>query len=328
MCIKPINIINKNTGEEVRVECGKCVQCRMKKCRTWALKLYHESQYHSKMCMITLTFKPAFLFRPRIKKLEKWKTVKDESGLPKRIKSYYTTMINPNYIKDVKKTGWLLTLFNKKLRKYFATKGIFYNFFAVGEHGSQNTHRAHWHIILFGVSKEDLGAVNIGKSKKGKEIYYSKLIEDLWNYDKMNIGHHTISDVTTATIKYVANYTMKKMYKNTSGEEEYKTCMRFSNRGKIGLKWARRYHKELRKGYLKDNDGCKYMVPKAYYNEMIRFEDKPENYNYEITARAIEANKDELINKLMEAGVLTEENLKRKAEKMEKRLRKQERDTI
>ena len=55
--------------------------------------------------MITLTFKPAFLFRPRIKKLEKWKTVKDENGIPKRIKTYYTTMINPNYIRDVKKQG-------------------------------------------------------------------------------------------------------------------------------------------------------------------------------------------------------------------------------
>ena len=87
MCIKPLNIINSSTGEEVRIECGKCIQCRMKKCRTWALKLYHESQYYSKMCMITLTFKPAFLFRPRIKKLEKWKTIKDENDIPRRIKT-------------------------------------------------------------------------------------------------------------------------------------------------------------------------------------------------------------------------------------------------
>lgn len=211
MCIKPIEIINQTTGENITIECGKCIQCRAKKCRTWALKLYHESKYHSKMCMVTLTFKPAFLFRYRKKKLIKYVTRRKQGEVnPERIKIEYYTHINPSYITNVKKTGWLLTLFNKKLRKHFEKDGKYITYFAVGEHGSQNTHRAHWHVIYFGIDKNDLKAVLIGKSKKQKEIYYSKIIEKYWNYDNMSIGHHTISDVTTATMKYVANYTMKK----------------------------------------------------------------------------------------------------------------------
>ena len=61
---------------------------------------------------------------------------------------------------------------------------------------------------------------------------------------------------------------------------------------------------------------------------MIRNEGEPENYNFEITARAIEYNKDDLINKLKKAGVMTIENMKKKAKQLENRLRRQERDTI
>lgn len=325
MCINPINVIIN--GEEKTVKCGKCILCRMKKCRNWALRLFHESQYYNKMCMITLTFRPKFLLTPKFKTLKRSHTVKEEGTTRKKIiYEKYTTMISPKYITDVKLTGWLITLFIKKLRKELSKTNRYISYFAVGEHGSQNTHRAHWHIIFFGINKEDIKSVCVGKSKKNKEIYYSPLIDKLWAYDKIKIGNHTISDVTTATIKYVANYTMKKMYKNE--HSNYPWTMRFSNQNKVGIKWARRYHKELRKEYLQDNDGNKYAIPNSYYNEMIRYQEYLSNEDMNQTAIIIEQNKDELIKKLKNSGMLNKDEIMKKAKRIEYRNKMMERDTF
>ncbi len=326
MCINPIKIINKTTNEETLVKCGKCILCKRKKCRTWAIKLYHESQYYNKMCMITLTFRPKFLFRPMIKKLTKYHTYRKFDGSKVKVKEKYTTMIGPHYITNVKKTGWLVTLFIKKLRKELSKQNIFISYFAVGEHGTQNTHRAHWHILFFGIDKDSLGAVNIGISKKNKEIFWSPYIDEIWSYEDMKIGHHTISDVTPRTIKYVANYTMKKLYNNN--RKEYPVTMRCSSHNKIGKKWARRYHKELRKGYITDGDNQKYAIPESYYREMKRYEHLLSNESMNQTAIIIENNKDEMIQKLRNKGLLNHEEIMKKAKRLEIRYKKQERDTI
>lgn len=326
MCINPIKIINKNTNEEQLVPCRKCILCRRKKCREWAIKLYHESQYYSKMCMITLTFRPKFLLSPKLKTLTKYHKHKKYDGTVINTKKKYTTMIGPHYITDVKKTGWLITLFIKKLRKILDTKDIKISYFAVGEHGTQNTRRAHWHILFFGIDKNTLKSVNIGMSKKSKEIYFSPLIDKLWSYKKIKIGMHTISDVTTNTIKYVANYTMKKMYKEK--EKQYPTIMRCSSHNKIGKKWARRYHLELRKEYLLDKDGFKYSIPESYYKEMLRYNMQASNTSMFNTAEIIESNRDNAFIRLSKKGLLSEKELKKKAKKLEYQYSKQERDTL
>lgn len=327
MCISPRQINDpKNKGEKITVNCGKCILCRRRKCREWALKLYHESQYYSKMCMITLTFRPNFLLKPKIKKLTKYHSKRQNDGTIEYKKEHYTTMINPTYIQDVRKTGWLVTLFIKKLRKWISKQDRFISYYAVGEHGTQKTKRAHWHIIFFGLDINDLKGINIGKSKKNKDTFYSKKIEELWNYDNVNIGLHTISEITPATIKYVANYTMKKMYNNN--KKEYPTIMRCSSHNKIGKKWARKYHKELRKDYLTDGDGAKYSIPKSYYNEMIRFENTIENETMNYTAQIIENKKIKKIKEMLSKGLLKNEEMKKKAKKLENYYSKVERDTI
>lgn len=331
MCESPIKIVvDKGDGpEEITVSCGKCILCRRKKCREWALKLYHESQYYNKMCMVTLTFRPRFLLTPKWKTLTKIHKYKKKDGSGKfTVKEKYETVISPKYITDVKLTGWLVTLFIKKLRKELSKQNRFISYFAVGEHGTQNTHRSHWHIIFFGLSKEDLKSVSIGQSKKNKEIYFSPVIDKLWSYDKIKIGQHTISEVTTATIKYVANYTMKKMYKNLENEKKYPTIMRASLHNKIGKKWARRYHKELRKEYLTDNEGNRYGIPNSYYNEMLRYEGSLSNASMDMTAQYIECNKDEMYNKMSKKGLLSDEEIRKKAEKLRNKYKKIERDTF
>lgn len=324
MCINPRKIIVNN--EEVTVSCGKCILCRRKKCRTWAIKLYNESLYHKNMCMVTLTFRPKFLLTPKIKELTKYKTKTTKTGEKIRKKIKYTTMINPTYIKDVKKTGWLVTLFIKKLRKHFDKYNIKFSYYAVGEHGTQNTHRAHWHIIFFGIGLSQLECVINGKSKKNKDTYFSPIIHKAWTYEKMYIGLHTVSEVNSKTIKYVANYTMKKMYNNK--DEKFITTMRFSNQSKIGLKFARKYHKEMRKGYLLDADNIKYNIPKAYEYELERYKTEKHNNNMTETLEIVQSLKDDFIKKAQKNGLLKEEEIKKKAKKLEIKYKNIERDTL
>lgn len=327
MCENPITIQHAETKELIKVKCGKCVICRTKKCRQWAIKLSNEGLYHKNMCMLTLTFRPKFLLRPKWKKLKKTKTKQLNDGTIKKEYIKYTTLISPKYITDVRLTGWLITLFIKKLRKEMDKKNIKFSYFAVGEHGTQSTHRAHWHILFFGIDKDILESVNVGLSKKNKEIFFSPIIDELWSYENMKIGHHTISEVTSATVKYVANYTMKKMYNNTT-QSTYPTIMRFSNQSKIGTKWARKFHKEMRKGYIQDQDGAKYTIPESYLKEMFRYGSSYENWQKWETGEIIENLKEEYMIKLRNAGLLSLEEMKKKAHRIKSKLSKENRDTF
>lgn len=290
-CEKPLIITHPETKEKIQVPCRKCILCKKRRARDWAIKLIKESLYYNKMCMITLTFSPQFLLRPIWVKLRKYQkkrgNVKNNfEDIKRTIK--YKTLINPTYIHDVRLTKWLVQRFIKKLRKWalLQNENKFISYFAAGEHGSNNTHRAHWHIIIFGINKEELASVLKGNSCKGKEIYFSPIIHKLWNFKKLSIGMHTISDVTSATIKYVANYTLKKLYKVNENEQDnnninnnkfnYPNCFLFSNQNKIGYKWARRSPNEIARGYIEDGEGGKYAIPESYKKELKRFFDSPD----------------------------------------------------
>lgn len=145
----------------------------------------------------------------------------------------------------------------------------------------------------------------------------------LWSYKKLNCGRTTISDVSEQTIKYVANYTMKKIY-NKKGK--YPTTMQFSSQNKIGTKWVRRYHKELRKGVLTDKDGAKYPIPKSFYKELLRFTNSEFDNKMIETATIIETMKDEMIKKLAKKGLLSIKEMKKKARRLEEKYKKMERD--
>lgn len=307
MCEDPIDIYHKEKGW-IKVKCGKCTLCRKNKCRDWAIKLIKEKEYYNKACMLTVTFRLKFLLKPFIKKLVKFKTKRQADGTIKKWKIKYTEQITPEYIKDVKRTGWLLTLFLKKMRKELSKTTTYISYFAVGEHGTKNTHRAHWHILIFGISKEDLESIYIGKSGKNKDIFFSPIIDKLWSYKKIKIGKHTISDVTDATVKYVANYTMKKLY---TGGGKLPVVMRFSNQNKIGIKWARYNHKEMRKGYLSDNEGKKYRIPPGFLYELKRYENDYWNSSKNETLAIIETLLEEKIKEIQKHLNLTEENRKK-----------------
>lgn len=340
-CLNPHQIVDKNTQELIMIPCRKCVLCRQKKARDWAIKLIKESMYYKKICMITLTFSPKFLMRPYWVKLSKYKRIKIEenSGYVRHILKKYKekTLISPKYITDVRLTKWLVTRFIKKIRKEFAKDNRFISYFAAGEHGTQKTHRAHWHIIFFGINKEDLKSVLTGKSKKNKDIYMSPIIMKLWTFKKMGIGKHVISDVTPATIKYVANYTLKKMYKEHKNNERrtnnnnpyYPTCFLFSNQNKIGYKWIRRNPYKICKGFIEDYEGGKYSIPEGYKKELKRYDyDNPLSEDCFDHLEALEIYEAKMHENMKNIDYEEyKKNLKRKAERLEYKIKREERDT-
>lgn len=114
-CKNPFNIVNPKTREIIKVPCGKCLYCRIRKRSEWALRLEHELQYWDKSVFVTLTYDDAHL--PQNRSLKK---------------------------EDLQK-------FFKRVRKAIYPKKIKY--YACGEYGELNE-RPHYHAIMFGIGMD------------------------------------------------------------------------------------------------------------------------------------------------------------------------------
>lgn len=163
--------------------CGQCLACRINKRRQWTLRLLLEYLEHDKAAFVTLTYAPENLpFSER--SLESGQGV-----LCKR---------------DVQ-------LFLKRLRKHFSGRLIRY--YLAGEYGPNNTHRPHYHLILFGVSAEELDSdwfYFAGKSGPLRQNYIrDTLLYQLWN----RFGTVHVGEVTSDSISYTAGYVTSKIVK-------------------------------------------------------------------------------------------------------------------
>jgi len=94
-------------------------------------------------------------------------------------------------------------LFMKRLRKRCFLP---VRFFAAGEYGDQDN-RPHFHALLFGAGFPNNGMV-------GKQIFRSKVLEDLWP-----LGFSSVGEVNRTTASYVAKYVIDK--KSASYDEDY-----------------------------------------------------------------------------------------------------------
>lgn len=221
--------------------CGACPECLQKRSSTWALRAVMESACHAHNCMITLTY-DNFL--------------RDSTG-----KIIGETPVNP----DLKVNQRDIQLFIKRLRKhFFGSSGSDMKYIACAEYGSR-THRAHYHVILFGVKFPDL--VPYKRSKRGNLIYMSSILNKLWN--------HGICTVDSIKIRSsVARYCTKYCAKNRSD----KTFMLASQN--IGLSEMLRLFNG--REYL--IDGRRYPIPRvvwqAYISDKYRRFSKLFSYKY------------------------------------------------
>lgn len=114
-CLNPVFYqIDENGRPKIMYPCGKCIVCKEKKRRQWAIRMENEKSVSKSCFFVTLTYADEHLYRI-------------ESHTPASLnKSHYTNFL-------------------KRLRKSLPFK---IRFFGVGEYGSESS-RPHYHFMFF-----------------------------------------------------------------------------------------------------------------------------------------------------------------------------------
>lgn len=235
-CSKPITL-----SSGLLVPCGRCLMCRMKKREEWALRLIHELTYNNDAMFITLTYDDEHLpiasnpFNEILKELE----------LP--------------LIGTLKKTD--LQKFFKRLRKDCPGQKLSY--FACGEYGDQ-THRPHYHIILFGLKLNDIN---------------KKIVIDNWNKQKWEpfqikkqfglVEYHSCRYVAKYVTKQLSGKEEDRVYKQTGRENVF----RLLSKG-LGKDFALRNRDQILKDLNCKLRGKKNSIPRYYLKLFNLDEDK------------------------------------------------------
>lgn len=185
---RPLSQVRK---ELVPVPCGKCLGCRLDYARQWADRCLLELQYHKDAWFVTLTYN-------------------DEHVPISLYGDPYTGEAHPCLTLDRRD----VQLFLKRLRKAIEPTKIRY--FGCAEYGP-NTWRPHYHLIIFGLSLDDLALKR--QDIDGKvSAYTSQTLSAAWSKRPFGnksdildpIGDVECSDVTWSACNYVARYIVKK----------------------------------------------------------------------------------------------------------------------
>lgn len=169
---------------DINVPCGHCVGCRLDKSRQWADRMMLELDHSKTAIFVTLTYDPFNV--PVACSLDDGSVL---FTLDKR---------------DVQ-------LFMKRLRRTFEGREI--RFYLSGEYGSQ-THRPHYHAILFGLSLSDFPDIKVvSKNSFGQFLYSSQKMYEIWK-----LGNVALAEVSWQTCAYVARYCVKKLGDDVSRE--------------------------------------------------------------------------------------------------------------
>jgi len=156
-----------------------------------------------------------------------------------------------------------IQLFMKRLRRYekYHNNNTGLKFYAAGEHGGKKG-RPHFHMILYNASPALIRTFKFrGFSKKNKEIYKSKEMEDIWSLGFVD-GSINLSD---DAMFYTVGYTLKKQ-ENAMGDEVG------HGSAKLGWNYISKYMESIiNNGYI-INDGRRYSIPACYLNLYKRLE--------------------------------------------------------
>lgn len=160
-------VFGKSTPPDlyIWVPCGKCPECLRRRSRMWRLRLLHEMKCHSHSIFITLSVSPKY-----------YDSVVQSP-------STYLRRFWDNLRKKRKVTGWQ----NKMVKHWLISEG------GVSKH---DTHRYHFHGILFGVEKTDLtydqirdcwpyGHMWIGDAQPGAGVYCTKYITKCQSFGRI-----------------------------------------------------------------------------------------------------------------------------------------------
>lgn len=191
MCLFPLPNTNFNSKAYKKgvkeFNCGACPECLKQRASVWALRSHFESLQHVDNCMVTLTYDSY---------------IRDKAGHIIGEKDPDSSLVVDK--RDVQ-------LFIKRLRKWYSTysPNTKIKYLATAEYGNR-THRAHYHVILFGVRFPDV--VFYKKSKRGNLIYTSSTLTELWAHGICTVDSLSI---TPAVARYCTKYCAKSRSENT-----------------------------------------------------------------------------------------------------------------
>lgn len=223
-------------ADRVVVPCGHCLGCRTDQARGWAVRLVHEGMVNSPSWMATFTYK--------------------EEELP----------VNGSlFPRD-------FTLFVKKFRAAQSKLERPLSYYVSGEYGD-DTHRPHYHAILFGPQFLDREFMLM---RHGAPVYYSQSLEETWSH-----GRVEVTGLTYAGARYVASYVRKKVRQRDDPEhyarvdpatgelvELEREFGRMSRRPAIGHDWLKRYWSDVYPRDFVVMDG-KPLKPPRYYDKKM-----------------------------------------------------------
>lgn len=236
-CYRPIRAAQQEPGGRLRLHtppsettlqigCGRCIGCRTAYAQQWKHRAVHEARLHAHNRFLTLTY--------------------DDEHLPPE-------GLVPDHLRDF----WKRLRVTRDRYPHRFLGGVV-RYLASGEYG-ERTKRAHYHACLFGLAPTD-------EKKCGRDLYSSELLQEIWGFGNVRIGHFT-----PATAAYVAGYTVKKLEQGTlcdaDGVVVQPPFLRASRRPAIGLTWLNQHYTDLRHGYLVD-DGQTKEIPEYYLRKL------------------------------------------------------------
>lgn len=225
-CTKPIRIKHGKHHSAIKhtdgllVPCGRCIACRIQKRKEWSLRMLHEKESWNDTIFVTLTYSDKHL-------------PANNSLVKKHLQDFF-----------------------KRLRRDLNGRSIKY--FACGEYGD-NTHRPHYHAIIFGLSlkRED-----------------KQLIIDNWpwcDWSQPSIRRKSFGRAEADSIRYVAQYIDKK-FTGEKAQEEYvrknrDPVFRILSLG-IGARYADSNSHQLKTDLCCMFRGKKHALPRYYVKRL------------------------------------------------------------
>lgn len=172
---------NDSNYERITLPCSKCIQCRLKRSREWAMRCVHELEYHQKSCFLTLTY--------------------DDVNLPQG----GTLVLKhvQNFFRELR----------RKWKKDFNITGIRY--LHCGEYG-EKLKRPHYHIILYGVDFSEDKV--LWKKLNGSDLFVSETLAKLWPYGFHTIGAVTFESAAYVA-RYITKKLTGSTYKEEDFED-------------------------------------------------------------------------------------------------------------
>lgn len=288
---------------DIVVPCGHCLGCRLDYSRRWADRMMLELAESDGAIFLTLTYDKDHLV--------------DFLGNPLPSDQIYGSLYKRH-----------LQLFMKSFRKELAKSGKTVRFFASGEYGSwSNTHRPHYHIILFGVGLDFFeDKKQVGSNELGQVLFTSPFISRCWRHGFISFGA-----VSWHSCAYVARYVTKKALNPETDilnemlqlNPEFSLMSRRPGLGKAYLD-SHPDCLDFTSVFLTDQDGSKKVSIPKYFVNQLKLTD-PDRYDSIVADRKRFAN-DRLLSELSQSDLGSVEYFVNKERDVERRIKSLKRE--